>query len=122
MDVDKLKEKFWGEWRFDVKAKKFTTNELSEEGKPMKRTFCEFILDPIQRVINMCLTDEIDKVKKFLETMNVELSPEQWDLREKKLCKVVLHKWLDSADSLMDTIAVHLPSPKVSQRYRTPLL
>lgn len=47
MDVDKMKEKLWGEWRFDAKAKKFTTNENSEEGKPMKRTFCEFILDPI---------------------------------------------------------------------------
>lgn len=51
-----------------------------------------------------------------MANMNVELTPEQWQLKEKKLCKVVLHRWLDASTALMDTIAVHLPSPKVSQK------
>lgn len=70
----------------------------------MPRSFCEFILDPILKVINFCLEDKIPQLKKFLETMKVELLPEQWELKEKKLCKVVLHKWLDASDELMNEI------------------
>mmetsp|Transcript_105580 Transcript_105580/g.227555 ORF Transcript_105580/g.227555 Transcript_105580/m.227555 type:complete len:89 (+) Transcript_105580:787-1053(+) len=88
----------------------------------MPRSFCEFILDPIARVIKFCLEDKNEPLKKFLDTMQVELTPEQWELKEKKLCKVVLHKWLDASDALMQTIATHLPSPRVSQKYRCPLL
>lgn len=88
----------------------------------MPRSFCEFILDPILKVINFCLEDKMEPLKKFLAVMKVELAPDQWELKEKKLCKVVLHKWLDASEELMNCIAVHLPSPKVSQAYRCPLL
>jgi hypothetical protein len=54
--------------------------------------------------------------------MKVELTPEQWELRERKLVKVSLQHWLDAASSLMNCIALHLPSPKQSQKYRCPLL
>jgi len=58
----------------------------------------------------------MEPLKKFLANMKVELLPEQWELKEKKLCKAVLHKWLDASEALMSVIAVHLPSPKVSQK------
>lgn len=47
--------------------------------------------------------------------MKVELTPEQWELKERKLVKVCLQNWIDASTSLMSTIALHLPSPKVSQ-------
>lgn len=121
-DPKKMIEKLWGEWRFDKKGSKWTQNESDEEGKPLKRSFCEFILDPILRVINFCMEDKIEQLNKFLATMKVELTPDQLQLKDKKLCKAVLHKWLDASTALMNTIAVHLPSPKVSQKYRCPLL
>lgn len=108
--------KLWGEWRFDRKGSKWTTNETDSEGNPLARSFCAFILDPILKVINYCLEDKTEQLKKFIETMNVELAPEQWELKEKKLCKAVLHKWLDASEALMSVIAVHLPSPKASQK------
>jgi len=122
IEVDAMIPKLWGEWRFDRKGSKWTTNESDSEGTPMARSFCAFILDPILKVINFCLEDKLEPLKKFLVTMNVEITPEQWELKEKKLCKAVLHQWLDASDALMSVIAVHLPSPKVSQKYRCPLL
>lgn len=108
--------KLWGEWRFDKKGSKWTQNEQDADGKHLARSFCEFILDPILRVINFCLEGKHDKLKKFLEQMKVELTPDEWNLTEKKLCKVALHRWLDASKALMHCIAVHLPSPKVSQK------
>lgn len=52
LEKPKMIEKLWGEWRFDKKGKKWTTNETDSEGKPLQRSFCEFILDPIYKVIN----------------------------------------------------------------------
>jgi len=54
--------------------------------------------------------------------MKVEMTPEQWELRERKLVKAAMTNWLDASTSLMSTIALHLPSPRVSQKYRCPLL
>lgn len=48
--------------------------------------------------------------------MKVELTPEQWELRERKLVKVALQHWIDASSSLMNTIALHLPSPRKSQK------
>lgn len=46
-DALKLKEKLWGEWRFDKKGKKWTTEEQDADGTLMPRSFCQFIIDPI---------------------------------------------------------------------------
>ena len=31
----------------------------------------------------------------------------------------VMQKWIDASDALIEMIILHLPSPKVSQKYRT---
>jgi len=116
MDAQKLKVKLWGEWRFDKKGSKFTTKDKDDDGNNLTRTFVEFILQPINRVVNYCLEDDRDKLGKFLKAMKVELTPEQHQLQAKKLCKVVLHTWLDASVALMNAIAIHLPSPKIAQR------
>jgi elongation factor 2 len=46
-EPEKLKEKLWGEWRFDKKGKKWTQEEQSEDGTLLTRAFCQFIIDPI---------------------------------------------------------------------------
>jgi elongation factor 2 len=121
-EPEKLKEKLWGEWRFDKKGKKWTTEEQDADGQILNRAFCQFIIDPIYKVINFCIEGEIEKLRKFLDNMKVTLTPEQWELRERKLVKVALQHWIDASSSLMNCIALHLPSPKVSQKYRCPLL
>ena len=40
----------------------------------------------------------------------------------KDLNKVVMSRWLPAADCLLETIILHLPSPAIAQRYRTPYL
>lgn len=51
-----------------------------------------------------------------MKAMKVELTPEQLQLQAKKLCKVVLHTWLDASIALMNAIAIHLPPPSVAQK------
>jgi hypothetical protein len=50
-----------------------------------------------------------------MKSMKVDLTPEQLQLQAKKLCKVVLHTWLDASLSLMNAIALHIPAPNIAQ-------
>jgi len=43
--------KLWGDNYFDAKKKCWTTSGEDAEGKPLTRTFCQFIMDP---VVKMC--------------------------------------------------------------------
>jgi len=115
MEVKKLIPLLWGEWRFDKKSSKWTKKENTDDGIPLPRSFVEFCLDPINRVVTYCLEDNREKLGKFLKANKLELTPEQHQLTAKKLCKVVLHTWLDASVALMDSIAIHLPPPNVSQ-------
>jgi len=58
VDPKKLMEKFWGDWYYDAKGKKWTSQPVSVEGKPLKRAFCQFVLDPIYQLFHASMNDQ----------------------------------------------------------------
>ena len=44
---DKLQAKFWGDNFYDAGGKKWSTENTDAEGKPLKRAFCQFIMEPV---------------------------------------------------------------------------
>lgn len=40
-------EKLWGDNYFDAAAKKWKKDDTDDNGKPLKRAFCAFIMEPI---------------------------------------------------------------------------
>lgn len=58
----------------------------------------------------------------MLKTLEVELSQEDRALTGKHLLKAAMSKWLPAADCLLEMMVLHLPSPKIAQRYRTSYL
>jgi elongation factor 2 len=44
VNINKIKEKLWGENYFDDSTKEWVTNNIDETGKPMKKTFIKYIL------------------------------------------------------------------------------
>jgi elongation factor 2 len=115
-------EKLWGEWYFDHEAKKWRKTNLSESGKPLKRAFNQFVIEPIQRLAKAVMEGNTASLEKLLKTLEIELKVEDKELIGKKLLKKIMQKWLSAADCLLDMIVQHLPSPKVSQRYRVDYL
>lgn len=120
--VDKLMEKLWGNNYFDAKRKKWTTNSTDEDGKEMKRTFCQFIMDPIYQLFDACMNDKMEKLEKMLKSLEISLGSEDKDLTSKKLMKAVMQKFLPAHEALLEMIVSHLPSPRKAQYYRAPLL
>jgi len=118
VEKEKLVERLWGDNFFDADAKKWTTKPQSADGKPLKRAFCQFVLDPIYKVFETIMNNETEKFSKILQSLKITLTVEERDLIGKPLLKVVMRKFLPAHEALLNMIVVHLPSPAKAQRYR----
>lgn len=118
IDVDKLMGRLWGENFYNPATKKW--GKRFDEG--YKRAFCMFVLDPIFKVFDAIMNFKKDETAKLLEKMNIVLKGDDKDKDGKNLLKVVMRTWLPAGDSLLQMIAIHLPSPITAQKYRMELL
>ena len=115
---DKMMSKLWGENYYDPKKRLWRTEGVSREGLPIKRGFVFFIMDPIVKLANACMESNKAAVNKMLTTLGINLTKKETELREKKLLKCIMQKWIDAADTLLEMMVLHLPSPKKAQSYR----
>jgi elongation factor 2 len=122
IDPDKLMNKLWGDNYFDPETKKWTQDSQTESGKNIKRAFVQFIMEPIIKLTRSIMDGNEDQMKKMLSTIEVALTSEEKDLKGKHLLKLILSRWINAADCLLEMIVLHLPSPKVAQRYRVTYL
>lgn len=63
-----------------------------------------------------------EQISGLLEKIGVKLQPEEQEQQGKVLLKTVMRNWLPAGETLLQMIAIHLPSPVVAQRYRMELL
>ena len=63
-----------------------------------------------------------EETAKLLTKLGIKLSVDERDLEGKPLMKVMMRKWLPAGETLLQMIAIHLPSPVTAQRYRAELL
>jgi len=134
---ERLTEKLWGDWFFDGEAKAWTSSYTSQSGRPLQRGFCQFVLEPIKQVFDVCYklnsnhsndndaaaVPPVEKtLDKILEKLNIKLSAEERELTGKNLLKVVMRSWLPAADALLEMAVTCLPSPVAAMKYRTEVL
>ena len=117
-DIARMRERLFGEWYYDPEGKKWIQSEISDSGKKLDRGFCQFIIKPIQQIVNLSMADKKDELVKLMEKLDVKLTSEDLQLSQKKLFGRVMHRWLPLADSLLGVFVAHLPSPVTAQKYR----
>ncbi|CAA6666060.1 unnamed protein product [Spirodela intermedia] len=116
VDEHKMMERLWGENYFDPATKKWTSKNT---GSPTcKRGFVQFCYEPIKQIINICMTDQKDKLWPMLQKLKVTMKSDEKDLAGKALMKRVMQTWLPASDALLEMMIFHLPSPAKAQRYR----
>lgn len=118
-EVPKLMKRLWGDNFYDAKAKKWVKSSCKTAPK---RAFVQFIMDPIYRVFDVIMNEKTDEIPKLYTALNVKLDKDNRDLVGKPLMKAFMRTWLPAGDTLLQMIAIHLPSPVVSQAYRCELL
>jgi elongation factor 2 len=122
VDELKMRERLWGDNFFDAKNKKWIKQDTNADGERVRRAFCQFCLDPIYQIFDAVMNEKKDKVDKMLKSLHVSLTPEESEQVPKKLLKTVMMKFLPAAETLLQMIVAHLPSPKKAQTYRAEML
>jgi elongation factor 2 len=62
------------------------------------------------------------KYGDMLKRLNMELSEDEEQLQEERLLTAGYRRWLPVVDAVMEMMIRHLPSPSVTQRYRSETL
>lgn len=122
VDEDKILGKLWGEWYFDSECRKWQQNNVSISGKPLKRGFCQFILEPILKLYKSVMQNRNEAINKTLNNLEIILNEEDKQLTGKQLQQKIMQTWLNATDCILNMIVCHIPSPKASQRYKADYL
>ena len=122
VDHDKMMARLWGDNYFDAKAKKWKNHDKSDDGQDLKRTFVQFMMEPVIRLCRATMNGEMEKVNKMLTTLDIVLKGDEKNLQGKHLMKNVFQKWINAAEALLEMIILKLPSPVKAQKYRAAYL
>jgi len=122
LDVAKLMQKLWGDNYFSPAKKQFTTDAAGPDGTELPRCFVQFIMKPIIMLIRNVMDGQLDNVWKMLDNLQIVLTTEQKERRLKDLMKIIMQKWINAAEALLEMIIMKLPSPRKAQKYRAAYL
>jgi len=118
IDVNKLMTRLWGDSFFNPGSKKWQKTKEADN----KRAFNMYVLDPIFKVFDVIMNYKKEETATLLGKLGVKLLPEDQDKDGKQLLKVVMRTWLPAGETLLQMIAIHLPSPVTAQKYRMEML
>jgi len=115
INLDKMMKHLWGDYFFDAKNKKWVK---SASATAPKRGFVQWILDPIYKAFKNIMEEKDEEVAKIMKVCGVTLKGDDKDLKGKPLLKCFMRNWLPAGETLLQMIAIHLPSPLTAQNYR----
>ncbi|KAH8899225.1 P-loop containing nucleoside triphosphate hydrolase protein [Thozetella sp. PMI_491] len=121
ISVDDFARRLWGDVYFNPKKRNFTRKPV-EEGA--KRSFVNFVMEPIYKIFSHAISDSPEDLKETLEKLGIYLKPSQYRTDAKVLLKLVCEKFFGPSSAFVDMIVQHVPSPVEAaesnlQRYYT---
>ncbi|KAF3903220.1 hypothetical protein ABW20_dc0103297 [Dactylellina cionopaga] len=116
---DKMMEYLWGDNWFDSTTKKWVK---TDPGAGIERGFNQFILDPIFKIVDLIKNHAYQEVFALAEKLEIEITKEEREQRDKPLLKSILRRYLPATDAILEMMIIHLPSPITAQSYRAELL
>ncbi|KAI9853471.1 MAG: hypothetical protein M1824_001234 [Vezdaea acicularis] len=121
INAQEFSRRLWGDIFFNPKSRKFTRKAMEERAK---RTFVNFVLEPIYKLYSHTISESPEELKGTLSSLGITLKPSQYKTDAMVLLKSVCEKFFGEANGLVDMIVEHIPSPvegamKKLERYYT---
>ena len=100
--------RLWGDIFFNPKRRSFTRKGTEERSK---RTFVNFVLEPIYKLYSHTISESPEDLKELLATLGIYLKPSQYKTDAKDLLKMVCEQFFGGAEGFVDMLVEHVPSP-----------
>ena len=100
--------RLWGDIFFNPKRRSFTRKGTEERSK---RTFVNFVLEPIYKLYSHTISESPEDLKETLSTLGIFLKPSQYRTDAKDLLKMVCEQFFGGAEGFVDMVVEHVPSP-----------
>jgi len=119
INLDKMMKHLWGDYFYDAKNKKWAK---AASATAPKRGFVQLILDPIYKAFKSIMSEDKEATEKIVKACGVTFKGDDKELVGKPQLKCFMRTWLPAGDTLLQMIAIHLPSPLTAQAYRCEML
>eukprot|EP00941_MAST-03F_sp_MAST-3F-sp1_P005252 g5252.t1 len=112
VDAAAFARRLWGDFYFDHATRRFSKNGKGLSGK--KRTFVEFILEPIYKLHSQILGEDEGTLKETLKVLHIKLKQKEFSLDPEPLLKLIMSKFFGQSEKrsagLVEMITKHIPS------------
>lgn len=108
VNAEEFARRLWGDVYFNPKKRSFTRKPV-EEGA--KRSFLNFILEPIYKLYSHTISKNPDELKATLSPLGIALKPSQYKTDAKVLLKLVCEQFFGPSTAFVDMVVQHIPSP-----------
>jgi elongation factor 2 len=71
-------------------------------------------MEPIIKLARSIIEGNTEQMDKMMKSVGVALKSDEKEIVGKQLLKVVMSRWLNAADIILEMMVLHLPSPKVA--------
>jgi 116 kDa U5 small nuclear ribonucleoprotein component len=128
LDVDTFAKHLWGDVFFNATHRTFDKKNPETKTGSGKRTFVEFILEPLYKLHAYVLGESPDSLKSCLAELKIYLKKGEYELDVKPLLTLVMRRFLVDVGGFVDMLVRHVPSPvthaktKLEYTYKGPLL
>ena len=111
VDTEVFKNILWGDYYFNRETRKFQ-RKPQPPPQDRKRTFVEFVLDPIYKIFAHTVGKDKPHLEKFLaQHLEIALYPDEYLLNIKTLIKLIMKKSFGAPQCLAQSLLEHIPLP-----------
>jgi elongation factor 2 len=71
-------------------------------------------MDPILKLARSIMNAQYEQMDKILESIGLKLTSEDRLKEGKHLLKLVMSRWINAAETVLEMMVLHLPSPKIA--------
>jgi len=68
-------------------------------------------MEPIIKLARAIIEGNTEQMDKMMKSVGVALKSEEKEITGKALLKIVMSRWLNAADIILEMMVLHLPSP-----------
>ena len=114
IELSVMRERLWGDNFYSSKGK--YSDDIEDE---YPRAFCQLALAPIMKLAKNVREGKKDLWLEMCKKIGVQLTKDEEELEGKKIVRMVMQRWINASEALIEMIICHLPSPRAAQKYRT---